>query len=418
MNRKKTMQGWQMIVSVVLLAAMLITIFLPAFQIDGDHMKKALQKVSTEKELSQDDMDDLSERFVKNMTEYMTGKDETTDLSSISIGKIMVTSPEKFFPLTSENLQSADVMDEFTLLKSGYNQLRTIFWVIYIIDLIVLILLILGFVLGWVKYIALGIGTAYSVLGIGAFSYLQFLAPEKAAKAGILQDIMKRSLGVRNYLLPDRVDSIADFGKMLTGFYGFAFIVGLVLAVLLLILSVVSMFVGGQEWITLPDGRKVTPEEYQRIQDEERQRREWEEQQRQQRMQMEREEKERKKQREAQERQRQMEAQQKQQAQAVMGKVMCIKGVATGQGFSLPETSKVVVGKNPQYANLVIKSPHVSNVHCSIRYKAATNTYIVKDHSSNGTYVNGVRLQKDVPLVFPEGTVLQLADGSNEIKLG
>lgn len=105
-------------------------------------------------------------------------------------------------------------------------------------------------------------------------------------------------------------------------------------------------------------------------------------------------------------------------AQAAMGQVMCIKGVAVGQGYSLPETSKVVVGKNPQYANLVIKSPHVSNVHCSIRYKAATNTYIVKDHSSNGTYVNGVRLQKDVPLVFPEGTVLQLADGSNEIKLG
>ena len=101
-----------------------------------------------------------------------------------------------------------------------------------------------------------------------------------------------------------------------------------------------------------------------------------------------------------------------------MGQVMCIKGVATGQGFSLPETSKVVVGKNPQYANLLIQSPHVSNVHCSIRYKAATNTYIVKDHSSNGTYVNGVRLQKDVPLVFPAGTVLQLADGSNEIRLG
>ena len=39
-------------------------------------------------------------------------------------------------------------------------------------------------------------------------------------------------------------------------------------------------------------------------------------------------------------------------------------------------------------------------------------------HSTNGTYVNGARIQKDVPMSFPAGTVLQLADGSNEIKLG
>lgn len=105
-------------------------------------------------------------------------------------------------------------------------------------------------------------------------------------------------------------------------------------------------------------------------------------------------------------------------AQQQMGQVVCIKGVAAGQGFSLPETAKIVVGKSRQNTNMLINSPMVSNVHCSIRYKAATNTYIVKDHSTNGTYVNGARIQKDVPMSFPAGTVLQLADGSNEIKLG
>lgn len=108
----------------------------------------------------------------------------------------------------------------------------------------------------------------------------------------------------------------------------------------------------------------------------------------------------------------------KAQQQPQMGQVVCIKGVAAGQGFSLPETAKIVVGKSRQNTNMLINSPMVSNVHCSIRYKAATNTYIVKDHSTNGTYVNGTRLQKDMPMSFPAGTVLQLADGSNEIKLG
>ena len=178
---------------------------------------------------------------------------------------------------------------------------------------------------------------------------------------------------------------------MLACFYGIAYIVGIVIAVLLLVVSVVSMVIGdaAQEPVPNPGSMsgaglmpdpgtmpfKVRPDP--------------------------------------------VPAPQPQPAaQAAMGQVMCIKGVAVGQGYSLPETSKVVVGKNRQYANLIVSSPHVSNVHCSIRYKAATNSYIVKDHSSNGTYVDGVRLQKDVPLNFPAGTILQLADGSNEIKLG
>lgn len=115
---------------------------------------------------------------------------------------------------------------------------------------------------------------------------------------------------------------------------------------------------------------------------------------------------------------KELEEKMKAQQQPQMGQVVCIKGVAVGQGFSLPETAKIVVGKSRQNTNMLINSPMVSNVHCSIRYKAATNTYIVKDHSTNGTYVNGARIQKDVPMSFPAGTVLQLADGSNEIKLG
>lgn len=101
-----------------------------------------------------------------------------------------------------------------------------------------------------------------------------------------------------------------------------------------------------------------------------------------------------------------------------MGQVRCTKGVAAGQGFSLPEDRKVVVGKSSQSANMVLAHPNVSKIHCSIRFKAATNSYIVKDHSLNGTFVNGVRLQKDAPMELPAGTTLTLADGSNEIKLG
>ena len=104
--------------------------------------------------------------------------------------------------------------------------------------------------------------------------------------------------------------------------------------------------------------------------------------------------------------------------QTAMGKVQCTKGVALGQGFRLPAHSKVVIGKNPAKATLVINDSRVSNVHCSIQYNVQNNTYVVTDHSTNGTFVNGVRLQKDVPMSYPAGTILVLVDGSNEIKLG
>lgn len=104
--------------------------------------------------------------------------------------------------------------------------------------------------------------------------------------------------------------------------------------------------------------------------------------------------------------------------QKAMGSVRCTEGVAKGQGFRLPEERKVVVGKSPQRAALVINNPHISNVHCSIRYHVDKNIYIVKDHSTNGTFVNGVRLQREVAVECPAGTVLSLADGENKITLG
>lgn len=101
-----------------------------------------------------------------------------------------------------------------------------------------------------------------------------------------------------------------------------------------------------------------------------------------------------------------------------MGIVQCISGVAAGQGFQLPADSKLIVGKSPKRANFIINDAHVSNIHCSIRYNPGDGMYIVKDHSSNGTYVNGMRLQKEVPVMLPAGAVIMLANQNNQIKLG
>ena len=72
---------------------------------------------------------------------------------------------------------------------------------------------------------------------------------------------------------------------------------------------------------------------------------------------------------------------------------------------------------NPNKANIVFRNPHVSNVHCSVSYNAQTNRYIVKDHSSNGTFIANKRLQKEVQTECPAGTVLYLADSNTSVIL-
>jgi hypothetical protein len=101
-----------------------------------------------------------------------------------------------------------------------------------------------------------------------------------------------------------------------------------------------------------------------------------------------------------------------------MGQVRCIKGMAAGQGFRLPPNRKMVIGKNPGKATLVLNESYISNVHCTIQYNEGNNTYIVTDHSTNGTFINGIRMQKEMPTTCPAGTVLMLVNSNIEIKLG
>lgn len=420
MNGKKTMKAWQMIVAVVLLAAMMITIFLPAFHINGKSFHKAIEKVVSGSQLDEAlgglySLDDLESEIDQAVQE--AEQENNVKISSISVGSIMTKSADKFFGTDAE-----DADDEATAaVKSGYNTGRIIFWIIYIAVILVIVLVILGFVLEWSKYIPLGISAGYSLVAAGIFGFLHFATPGMAAKSSAFSELFSQIP-----LSESLMSSMAS--KMIACFYGPAFLVAMIIAILILVWSVVCMFVGGSEQQAQPPVPPMPPQppvgpgpnggydpdwaaKQRELEEKKRQeeiRRREEERLRREREEFERQKKELEEQK----------AQQQAQQQPQMGQVVCIKGVAAGQGFSLPETAKIVVGKSRQKTNMLINSPMVSNVHCSIRYKAATNTYIVKDHSTNGTYVNGTRLQKDMPMSFPAGTVLQLADGSNEIKLG
>lgn len=421
MKQKKTMRLWQMIVILLLSVVMLVTMFVPAFKIDGEAIVGAAEKV-VEDELTEEqkNSEEYSAALQMSKEEMDKSIEELENnygitISKISAFNIMTHSLSKLLAgdsATSEDEQEIASSEIGTALQGKYNFLRIMLWVVYALDLIVLIVTLLGFLLKISKFIPLIISTLYGLLAAILFGYLRFfLLKSIGKKLGTFIVSIPFFFGVDSSLMLENLPSI------MTAFYSVAFLIAFIVALLMLFASVLFMFIGNsveaqeeEDWEDEEEysvsggyvppapmdkglsqmhtmqgenhffggGADNIPTEPVQV-----------------------------------EKRNPVRA-----AKQPMGQVRCTKGDARGAGYALPQDRKVIVGKSPQNANLVINNQNVSNIHCSIRYNAATNTYLVKDHSMNGTFVNGIRLQKDVAMEFPAGTVLSLADGSNEITLG
>lgn len=444
MEQKKTMKLWQMLVLLILPACLLITMFLPAYHIDGKAAKKICSEMTSNEEIPElakaiigsidtDKIQEKADEKIANLEE-----DYEIKLTNITPARIMTHNFKTFFGELGEK-------DSFSDMESVYTKQRILLWVIYLLAVIVILMLAAGYFLKWVKYVSLSVSAVYGAAAAVVFGIFQFAAPRFLTKIVNVKDILGLGVLVTNlldYVLDQFLDS--SVAKVMSCFWGFAFLAAFVIGILTVIVSVAFMLIGnGKERSNEDEG--LTGELWEDESDE-LENNVWTP------------EGSLKKARENESGgqagtassknmsqnadeifvegktmlkhmyEPQPEIRQNAAASATvqnanpaaspMGKVLCTKGVAMGQGFSLPEDRKVVVGKNGRNANLIIGDPAVSSVHCSIRYRAAANSYIVKDHSTNGTFVNGVRLKKDTGVELSAGTVLQLADGRNEITLG
>lgn len=90
---------------------------------------------------------------------------------------------------------------------------------------------------------------------------------------------------------------------------------------------------------------------------------------------------------------------------------LVISGVNTPQRIeSVVAKDEFVIGKNPQATDLTIEfSKAVSNRHCSIICKNGVS-YVVDHQSTNGTFLNGVRVQSEERVQIKAGDKLRLAN--------
>ena len=100
------------------------------------------------------------------------------------------------------------------------------------------------------------------------------------------------------------------------------------------------------------------------------------------------------------------------------GTVEILAGEYTGAVLPVKVGEDLVIGRDPQRANMVVTaSAAVSGLHCRIRYDAQTGRYLVTDYSSNGTFLNNERLTREKTAYASKGAVVKLADGEMVLRL-
>ena len=408
--QKKIMTLWQMIILVVLLAAVTISMFFPVLNPTGKKMvkymepfmekyqddeefgkecKEGLKKIDDEKERQKiiesfdDEIKDIKDiSFPISGIQFITGSFWSGEVIT-EIGDLQEKNEDE---LSDDEKEALDLYEKY---NTKYNALRVVMTIVYFTPLIFIALYILAFCLRWNKNIMAIIGLCFSVIGLGITAIFYFFVPY------FIKNSIVDKMG------SDYEHVALDAAKMVWKvFRGGGLLTTFILFLLILVMAIVTMTVGTSypvpapepypvpdptpmpmpipDPIPMPDPMPVpapkpipVPEPI------------------------------------------------PQPPVQQLGRVRCIEGNANVPGYKFPEENKIIVGANPTRCQIVINgAPHVSNIHCRIRYNAQKNTYIVKDHSSNGTFVNGARLPKDQAMEYPAGTILSLADGSNKLRLG
>lgn len=443
MKEKKVMKLWQMAVILVLSVLMLVTMFLPAYHITPDALQKGMENAQEKDDFYEnDDKRDEDIKWYKKKFKKKLNKEKKeneTDNETISTLNLMTKSLTdiRYNGKYDEEYAKSDKgmgEENYDALNKKHTITKVMLWLVYGMLLVVILVTILGYCLKWNKYIPLGIDTAYGGLTALAFAILHF---------GTIRGIADEVRAVTEQFIGYEFNNI-DTAKLSSCFLAGAFLVGLFAAIALLIVSVVAMVTGNQVYEEADEEDEKEFDDWGGD--------DWNNQNKKsardfgpdektvgyidndQRMNLFRDDNKAIDVSEqktvpsdifkpdngkgVQKKQKQVVKQPA--AKQAAGKVRCTKGMTSGAaGYTLPQDRKVIIGKSPRQANLVIvNNASISNVHCTIRYNAQKNTYSVRDHSMNGTFVNGMRLPKDSLMEYPSGTVLTLSDGSVEITLG
>lgn len=87
--------------------------------------------------------------------------------------------------------------------------------------------------------------------------------------------------------------------------------------------------------------------------------------------------------------------------------------------YRLPVNSPVVIGRSQTMANIVLSGDTcISKNQCEIFYDTIEGQFYIQDHSTNGTYVNGIRLEKEKIYILEENQECVVGNQKISLKVG
>ena len=98
--------------------------------------------------------------------------------------------------------------------------------------------------------------------------------------------------------------------------------------------------------------------------------------------------------------------------------VESIKGEHAGRRFNILKDTIITVGRSKQSDIAIPKNLYVSKHHCEIYYDSEKDRFYVEDYSTNGTYVNGVRLAQGTLHELLPGQSFSIGDRNTVMKVG
>ena len=101
------------------------------------------------------------------------------------------------------------------------------------------------------------------------------------------------------------------------------------------------------------------------------------------------------------------------------GMLIGVRGAYKGYRFPICDGETIMIGRDPQFCQIVLEDKGTSRKHCAVRYNAADHNYSIVDYSSNGVYdQEGARLQPGIMDIMQIGEEFRIGASADVFQFG
>lgn len=100
------------------------------------------------------------------------------------------------------------------------------------------------------------------------------------------------------------------------------------------------------------------------------------------------------------------------------GNLVFLSGSRAGESIKLPAYKTMELGRSSQSCQITVPETDISRKHVSLCYHGDRKTFLITDHSANGTYwSDGRRLAANTSVEVPNGSTFYLGNKKTAIQL-